>query len=255
MKVAALLTVFNGLELLKPCIDNLRNQVDIIIIAWQDVSNKGVFSPLVEKSVRSFKDVELVYFEPRLTVNTKENERDKHNLLLNKAREVGASHYLFLATDHFYTDSDFNRGKEAVRMNSYDVTFTAMHTYYKHPDWKLRPIEDYYMPFICKLYDGTKIKEVKNYPVLVDPALQVNTYRNWWLFDINSVALHHYSKVRLDITDKYRNAAASVNWNDEKVSTFLNEFNNAKLGDEITYYGGRKLIQCDDIFNLRKYIE
>ena len=64
MKIAGLLTVFNGLELLKPCIDNLRSQVDVIIIAWQDVSNKGNYCSLVESKVNSLDNVELVYFTP-----------------------------------------------------------------------------------------------------------------------------------------------------------------------------------------------
>lgn len=255
MKIAGLITVYNGLELLPACVENLRNQVDEIVICWQDISNKGEFNPMVERFVRNLKGVHLTYFEPTLPGNTKKNERDKHNLMLRKASELNCSHFVLLATDHFYTDSDFEYVKKAVQKNDYDVTFTDMFTYYKHPEWRLDPIEDYCMPFICKIYPHTVVKEVKNYPIKVDPSVQVNTFKNWFKFHIDDAVLHHYSKVRDDIEDKYRNAAASVNWNDDKVSSFLKEYKEAKLGDSISYYGGRELIKVNDIFNLRKELK
>lgn len=253
MQIAGLITVFNGLELLEPCINNLRGQVDKIIIAWQKTSNLGEYSEQVEEVVNSFDDVELIYFEPNLRIGTKENEINKHNLLINKARELGCSHFVLLATDHFYRDDEFQYAKKIIIENDFDVTFTYMYTYYKHPTWRLEPIENYHMPFICKIYPNTKAKKINNYPVYVDPAVQITPHNKWHLFD-GSIMLHHYSKVRNDIENKYRNAAASVNWNKEKVSKFLEEYNNAKLGDSISYYGGRKLIQVGDIFNLCNYI-
>lgn len=253
MQIAGLITVFNGLELLPACIDNLRGQVDKIVICWQKRSNLGEYSDEVEEIVNSFDDVELVFFEPNIKIGTKENEMNKHNLMIDKARDLGCSHFVLLATDHFYNNEEFEYAKEIVKKHDFDVTFTYMYTYYKYPTWRLDPIENYHMPFICKIYPNTKVRKITNYPVYVDPSIQVTPHSKWWLFD-STVMLHHYSKVRNDIENKYRNAAASVNWNKQKVDNFLEEYNNAKLGDSITYYGGRKLIKVHDIFNLCNYL-
>lgn len=254
MRIAGLITVFNGLELLDACIDNLRNQVDVIVIGWQKRSNLGEYSDEVEEVVKGLDNVELVYFEASLKIGTKENEMNKHNLLINKARELDCSHFVLLATDHFYTDGDFQHAKKVVFENDLDVTFTGMFTYYKYPTWRLKPIEDYYMPFICKIYPNTKAKKVNNYPIYVDPAVQITPYNKWYLFDLD-IMLHHYSKVRNDIENKYRNAAASVNWTPQRVEGFLKEYKNAKLGDRISYFKGRELVEAKDIFNLSEKIK
>ena len=39
MKLAALYTIFDGLELLKDSIKQIENDVDVVIIGWQKVSN------------------------------------------------------------------------------------------------------------------------------------------------------------------------------------------------------------------------
>jgi len=242
MKIVALYTVFNGLELLKQSINNIRPHVSDIVICYQTISNKGEERKDVETYVKQLNNVYLVYFEPDLSLNTKQNERNKHQILINYAKKLSVTHYVLMACDHFYTGQDFQNGVKLIENYGYDLTFTKMYTYYKRENWILDPIEDYYCPFITELKPNTKIVRDNDYPVLVDPSLQIAPYSKPYVFKESEVMLHHYSMVRVDIDDKFRNAAASIRWKPEQVERFANEFENAELGDEISYFGGRRLV-------------
>jgi len=252
MKLAALYTVWNGLELLEKSIEQIDHEVDFIVICYQKTSNKGEYCHNVEDFVRSFHDskITIIEFQPDLHKNTKQNEIEKHNKLIDAAKLLGASHYFFSATDHFYNRTEFNQAKNECEKGGYDVTFTRMFTYYKRVTWRLDPIEDYFMPFICKLQPNTRVQRQKTYPVRVDPSIQVNTCDKWRLFERSEIMMHHYSMIRQDIENKFRNAAASIRWKPDQLNRFISEYKNAKLGDEISYFQNRKLVKTADWFDL-----
>ena len=254
MKLIALYTVFNGLELLKDSIDNIKDHVDEIIVCYQDVSNKGEKSyKVAEFCYKLASDKILVAkFIPDLKFNTKRNEMNKHNFMLQIAKVRGATHYILMATDHFYKPSEFSRAKEVCEIMDYDVTFTDMYTYYKHPVWQLFPIENYSMPFICKMLPETQFERVPQYPVKVDPSIQVNTCGKWYKFNEKDIMMHHYSMIRDDIENKFRNAAASIRWSPEQIEAFKDQYYNydLKINPGIKYFQGRKVRIVDDFFDL-----
>ena len=131
-----------------------------------------------------------------------------------------------------------------------------MFTYYKRIDWQLTPIEAYFMPFICKIYPETAITRQTNYPVRVDPALQLNTCKNYREFHPFEIMLHHYSMIRVDIDNKFRNAAASIRWTKEQIETFKSEFKNYTLEENkgISYFQGRKVRKVEDHFGLQNVL-
>lgn len=254
MKLAALLTVFNGLELLDKAIENILPHVDELIIAYQEVSNKGNLSTDVYPAVKKYIGIDkfhVIKFSTVPGINTKENERSKHNLLLDQAKKLNCTHFIFMATDHFYLPEEFAAAKQQVR---HDVTFTAMYTYYKNPTWQLTPIEEYYMPFICKLYPDTKVVKCRSafYPCRVDPALMINTCATYRILSKELIMLHHYSMIRDDIRNKFANAAASIRWSPAQVDTFIREYENYNPEENkgITYFGGRTVKVVPDYFGL-----
>jgi hypothetical protein len=248
MKLAALFTAFNGLELLPAAVDNIAPHVDEIIICYQTVSNKGEHRPSVADEVRRIKGVHIIEFTPDLTRSTKANERTKLQLRIDYARKLGCTHYIGMACDHFYHGMDVEWAKQQVRTKGYDVTFTRMFTYYKRPTWRIDPIEDYLCPFITEIKPSTAVGIVPSYHAHVDPSTMVTDTERPHVFD--EVMLHHYSMIRLDIRDKFRNAAASIRWKPEQVAAFIAEFEGAKLGDSISYFKGRRLVSAPDLFNL-----
>jgi len=74
----------------------------------------------------------------------------------------------------------------------------------------------------------------------MEEVKQMNSYK---VYDINECVLHHYSMVRNDIHDKFRNSASSGNWSNEKLQTFIDEYENAKVGDSISYFKGSKIVE------------
>lgn len=249
MKLVALFTVYNGLELLPDSIAAITPHVYGVICAFQNVSNKGEVNPYVGDYCESL-GLHCIEFVPDLTVNTKANERAKHDMMLQYAKAQGYTHAILLATDHFYTGHQIEWAKADVIANDLDVTATAMHTYYKKPTWRVDPIEDYSMPFIIALRPDTRCERVPSFPWHVDPSVQVNTCQRSRHYTPEEVLLHHYSMIRVDIADKFRNAAASMRWKPEQVAAFISEFEGAKLGDSISYFKGRRLVEAPNHFNL-----
>jgi hypothetical protein len=249
MRLAALFTVYNGLELLPKAVENAQKSADEVLIFYQNTSNKGEFNPYVGEFCEAL-GVKCFEFTPDLTVNTKQNERVKHSMMLQKAKELGFSHAILMATDHFYTPEQVEWAKKDVAANDLDITATAMHTYYKQPTWRIDPMEDYYMPFIIALRPDTDIARVPSFPWKVDPSVQVNTCQRSRMYTPDEVLLHHYSMIRVDIAEKFRNAAASIRWKPEQVTAFIDEFENAKLGDSISYFKGRILVEAEDLFSI-----
>jgi hypothetical protein len=256
MKLAACYTVFNGLELLKPSIEQIRHYCDVIIICYQTVSNKGntsdVVEPFLEEHFLHDKKTILAKFTPNLNLNTKENERVKHQKMIELARIAGCTHFFLSATDHFYKSDDFVEAKHLVDTHDFDLSFTAMYTYYKHPTWQLYPIESYYMPFIMKLYPYTEISRDAKYPVLVDPSVKINTNKRYVIFQPHTIMLHHYSMIRENIRDKFTNAAASIRWKKSDLDSFIDEYENYDINKNpgLKYFQGRKIQVVANHFGL-----
>jgi hypothetical protein len=70
------------------------------------------------------------------------------------------------------------------------------------------------------------------------------------MYTPDEVLLHHYSMIRVNIADKFRNAAASIRWKPEQVTAFIDEFENAKLGNSISYFKGRILVESQNLFSI-----
>lgn len=254
MKLAACYTIFNGLELLEKSIEQIKPFVDEIIICWQKTSNKGNVSHEIEDFCHTLrgKNYKIIEFIPDLRQNTKQNERNKHQLMIDLAKKLNCTHFFISATDHFYEPDAFGNALYTTIHHDWDVTFTKMFTYYKHPTWQLTPIEDYLCPFICKLYPHTKVERVPNYPAHVDPSLQYTTCNYSYIFDQDYIMMHHFSMIRQDIKNKFKNAAASMRWKEGDIERFVSEYENYSLKENqgISYFGGRKIKEVDDYFNL-----
>jgi hypothetical protein len=251
-KLTLLYTFWTGddVEMLMRSIKHHKPFVDEIIICLQETSNKGQFnlirSDLVDYNNMVKLGFNLINYEPDLSLSTKENERIKHNKMIQEAKKRGATHFIMAAADHFYSEQVFNRANRVIGKYKMDVVLTKMRTFYKQENWCLEPIEDYYMPFIHKMYPNTEISKDAKYPVLVDPSVKVNTFNHNYLMPESEGLMNHYSMVRKDIKKKLKNAAASIRWTPEQVERFISEYENAKPGDKIEYFGGRKLIDINN---------
>lgn len=254
MKLAACYTVFDGLEMLHGAMKSVAPFVDEFIILYQTVSNHGEVDNSVWDQLQfitsKFTNVHCVFYQTDLSLMDKLNELNKHNLGLKKAKELNCTHFFFAACDHYYLPYEFQKAKQISQYC--DLTLTGMFTYYKYPEWQLTPMEDYYMPFICKLYPHTEfVWGVWKLPYLVDPSVRINTTQKHYLFEESEIMLHHYSMVRTDLEKKFRNAAGSKRWGD-KIDIFISEYNNYSLNENVgvSYFQGRKIKVVPNYFDI-----
>ncbi len=252
MKLGVFYTVFNGTELLEGALRNILPHVDVVLLHYQNTSNRGhkshEFREWFENRETLSDKIHTLRYKPLTNWSqTKENETRKHNIAIDFLRSKSCTHFLMSACDHYYNPHEFEAYKEEA--SHYDITWTSMYTYYKKPTWQLTPMETYYMPFICKLYPNTKI--CTKFPVLVDPACGIWPYKSTRQFESNELILHHYSMVRKDIRNKFINAAANINWKD-RVEKFAKEYENydIKSNPGVSYFQGRKIKEVPNWFNI-----
>lgn len=248
-KTALLYTFWTGddVDMLIRSIEQHKEHVDMIVIGIQGVSNIGEHGlhsdDVVYQYLKLLPDgCRIIHFEPNLSLSTKQNERNKHNDMIEIAKDFNCTHFILSAADHFYSKEMFDYGKNVMQTTDVDVILTRMRTYYKQYNWILDPIEEYYMPFIHKLTVNTEITTRVKYPVVVDPSVKVSTAQKFHIAS-DEYLMDHYSMVRMDIEKKFRNAASSIRWTKEDVQTFINEYKNAKVGDSIKYFQGRKIVE------------
>lgn len=252
MKVALAYSVFNGVELLEKSIRTHAPFVDDIIICYQTVSNRGNFNDTLEKDlvkIATINKVQLHRWNPVLSYDTKTNELNKHNHMIGLCRSIGATHMIISATDHFYQPDQF---KLAIEQSAnYNLTLTAMFTYYKHPTWQLTPIEDYYMPFMIRLTDKTRFERQSIYPYKIDPSLKINTSSHHRLFEQTEIMMHHYSMIRMNIMDKFKNAA-SPTFDRAIKEGYMDEWVNYDINSNpgVKYFSGRKIKIVENYFDI-----
>lgn len=252
MKLGIFYTVFDGIELLKPSVENIINHVDLVCIVYQNTSNYGQYED-VGKQINELgfnsEKIHILNFEPSKHLPVKEKEKEKHDFAIQYLKAQGCSHFIMSATDHFYKVDEFiDARKKAV---FFDVTLTNMFTYYKYPTWQLTPIESYQMPFICRMYPTTEISSQEYTGLKTDPSVRINTRMEIYCFKENEIMLHHYSMLRKDIVKKLSNAAL-FNRSQEQINGYINEHENYSLqGNKgVSYFHGRKIKEVDNYFGL-----
>lgn len=248
MKLSAIYLVFNGLDLLEGSVNQISPFVDEILIGYQEFSHYGVHSadvkPFVERFCKKHKKARAVHFLPRHAENPKKSERRKINQLL---REANGTHFFISATDHYYNQEEFEKCKEIAK--GYQATASKMYTYFKKPEWRITPIEDYYMPFICRLSTITYSKDTKGeWPVYVDPALCIYPHDDFYAFKEEELMMHHYSFIRKDIGDKLNNAAAKRNFNN-KIPEIIQRYEDFDGKGKCPYYE-REIEIVDNFFGI-----
>lgn len=240
MKIVAAYNIFNGLEIFHRSVQNTLPYVDEVIFIYQDISYRGNPNPAVIDHIRQYPNIAAYQFHPDLKRPPKDNELVKQNMMIDLCREHKATHMILMDCDHIYQGEYFQAAIEKSR--TYDVTFTGMHTYFKFPTWQIEPPENYFMPFLIKLYPTTQFVKLHNYPVLVDPTLRVNTCGNYYVFGLNEFYFHHYSMVRNDIHEKFRNSPSRP-YEYWLQHGYIDEWENydIELNPGIKYFSGRKV--------------
>jgi hypothetical protein len=246
MKLAAIFCVWSDCnELLGRAIDNIRPVVDGVIVVYSNISNHG---NSINFPKNNFGNCILVSWEPNLGLPPHPNESAKRNFGLDRAKELGYTHFINLDADEFYDRDEFENEKSNFTGNG---SVCRIKTYFKSPTLTVG-FDHTLVPFIHKLNHNTKfVLNSKTYPFTydsqgnahIDPTRRLN-YTNG--IQMAKITMHHYSYVRANINLKINNSSANLRRSSEVIQRDLK---NAQPGYFCELYQ-RELIECENYFNI-----
>jgi hypothetical protein len=232
MKLIAIYSVFDGEELLEYSIKSIRSSVDYVLVIYQKVSNFGVVNNDVENEVLQLKGEglidEIMYFKT-IKQNPLLNEITKRNIGVERAKELGFTHFLTVDCDEFYFQKDFEEAKNFIIKENIDSSVCWVQNYHKIPEYKIIGLsEPFKVPFINKLYPHTQlILGGPYFTDMVDPTRITSTKDKSYFFDKEVIMMHHYTTIRKDIRKKYESWTCRLNYEndgviDERANKVLN---------------------------------
>lgn len=237
-------------DLLPHCLQNFLPVCSDIVVVWSNHSNYGVEVPFKFDFVHP--KVRYSRYEPNLNMTPHQNETTKRNYGLQKAMEVGSTHFLIADADEFYDQQEFEQEKLRVEEDGLNGLVCGLKVYFKYPTlW----CEDHTLvPFIHKIVPGVAVGGYKHYPFAydkegnahIDPTRRVifTSGIEW-----SEIKMHHFSWCRKDMDMKINNSSAAKNL---KRSTIYEDLNNAAPGMLNRFYRDT-LKECDNKFNLPVY--
>lgn len=243
MKLAAIYNAWDCEYMLPKSIECIYAHVDRIIIVWQAVSNFGQLNTLIEPVVKQLAldpKVTLIPYMPNLKSGGTGNETEKRTLGLTEAKK-DCSHFLFMDCDEFYVPNEFAQAKEQFIAKGLDTSYCKLITYWQQPNYRLEPLENYVVPFICT----TNVKGVGNFPAYCDPTRGVKPAGNCKELDIK---MHHMSYVRKDIRQKLENSSARVNIRD--MDKRVKEIQEWQFGQPHPFMAGFKIVETESLFEI-----
>lgn len=226
-----------------------RELNDGVIVIYSETSNFGEWSPIPDMEVVG----NVIFFkhEPDLSLPPHVNERNKRNFGLQKARELGYTHFLNMDGDEFYDPAEFLKEKERFLNTDLAGTVCRVKTYFKDPCLTIG-YDTTLVPFIHKITPDLKFEWNPHYPfafegpkreIRIDPTRQMNINSG---VEWSEITMNHFSWVRPDIHKKIRNSTARANL---EQSSVVEDFALAKPGYFCQLYG-KVLEPCSDPFNL-----
>lgn len=246
VELAAIYNVWaDSVELLGASMRSVQEGIDIFIIVYQQRSNWGEYIdpfPEIQKAIADIGVPVLIdCWDPDINRAGFHNETVKRNRGIDLAQQLGATHFLHMDCDEFYTN--FLSARVAYLNTGADGSVLRLFTYFKLPTLRFDTEDGYFVPFIHKLHPNTQ-SGGPNYPFYVDPTRKINA-ENVILLPFH---MHHMSWVRRDIQMKIRNSSAKNNLDR---GTMLQSYNNPACGPGFYVKDYEKtLIEVPDQFNL-----
>lgn len=257
MKLCAIYNVWDDYDLLELSIENIKSLVQGVIIITSTKSNYGEVSELpdfIKWTNQPSLNISVYVREPQFS-HPMNSETDKRNFGLNKARELGYTHFIMMDADEFYHPEDFLKEKQRFIDNpDLQGLVSPTRVYFKSPTLTIG-LDTTLVPFIHKITPTLKHEFNRRYPfawqghnIKIDPTRSLNIDSGVEMCDI---VMEHMSYVRRDLRKKVRNSTAKANI--EKSSLFQ-DYKNAKEGVYCEFYK-KTLISVPNYFNIPEIID
>lgn len=243
MKLGASYNLWDGEELLEASIRQIRDQVDIITVVWQQVSNHGADAKIdLGEFVQYLIDRGLVddtaFYTPNLKIGPSQNEITKRNMGVELSLKHECTHHQTMDTDEFYHAHEYAAAKKYIEKHDLWSTSVELFTYWKDAQHRFSPKESYYVPFIDKLFGkASRYRRKGRYYCRVDPSrkMQPRTHKGKNKYKIlppSMINMHHMSHVRLDYRCKLENSSAKKSYS-RILTKLLDEHENWKMGQKV----------------------
>lgn len=251
MKLAAIVNHWVDCEDLLPhFVENASKWADEIICIRSTMSNTGERQQPFSVHFSLINNYRVHYWDPDVSLSQRENETSKRNFGLEKARDLGCTHFVTCDTDEMYIPKEVNRIKELFDDTNLNGLVVPCQTYFAHP-WLTIGRDTTLVPFIHKLNPDTRHEFNRSYPfawidnkIRIDPTRSLNYTSG--IIHTESVVMHHYSWIRSDYQLKIRNSTACANI---ERSTILHDLATAKEGAYCQFYG-KTLVRTEVDFGI-----
>lgn len=257
MKLSVTINFFNGEELLREAVLNIRPLVDHLSIIYQEYSNwndkltdeaKQILSKLISESLVD----DVVCYQPDFEIAPSLNEFNKRKIGLNLAIERNATHFLLMDADEFYDREQFANVKQII--DTENISYSCVHSYFyiRRPIYRSKLVDTTNVCFITKITPELIFKYNQDFPVeQVDPTRRlINQSGKFKLFDTDDIVMHHMNFVRKDFNSKLKNTSSASN------IEFINQARDALFKwrwNEPFFFPNKpiyEIIKVEDKFNL-----
>jgi hypothetical protein len=102
IRLCAIYNVWSdALDLLEHSIENISPVVDGVIVVWSELSNYGTYDASVKMFADHYPNKKAKFYqcEPQKYAEPFNNERHKRNFGLDKARQLGYTHFIMMDSD------------------------------------------------------------------------------------------------------------------------------------------------------------
>lgn len=216
-KLGIVYSFFDCKELIEKSIEQIRDSVDFICVAYQNESwygDKFADNETIE-FLEALKGKRVIdeYFVYDFTESKKTIQDKKLYGVIGRKRKMAqglgilkknkCTHVMFMDVDEFYDKDEFKKAKEFIIGNGYTHSAVVMHGYFYKPTFRMLNINNTTVPFILKI-KPFKFISAHGMPCLVDGARCLNFTR---IFDkfyfYTHIYMHHMTRVRKNIDDKF----------------------------------------------------
>lgn len=250
MKLCAIYNVWDDYDLLWESVENIHKLVDGVIVVYSEASNYG---ELTDRSEIAFHVKCDVYRREPVLHHPLHAETDKRNFGLEKARELGFTHFITMDSDEFYDREQFLAAKEMFHVKrDLNGLVVESYVYFKSPTLTIGK-DVTLVPHIHKITPTIKHEFNKQYPfawegkqIRIDPTRSLNINSGVEMFEC---PLHHMSWIRKDPEKKIRNSTARANL---QRSTILQDYSNAEEGYFCQFYQ-KRLVRVPNRFGIPEY--
>ncbi len=282
MKLCAIYTVWDDWDLFELSSIKILELVDGIIVIGSNTSNFGEFcgdgNRYTNASIiGSGKVVITIVKEPDLKNDPRTNETAKRQFGLDKARELGYTHFIMMDADEFYEPTEFLKEKQRFDNPDLKGLVCRVKCYFRSPTLTIG-YDTTLVPFIHKITPNLKFCFNRNYPfawssvdglpfthskqIRIDPTRSMNIdytphsttdggIKDASGIEWSDITMHHQSWVRSDIRKKIRNSTARSNI---ERSSIVADYVNAKPGYFCQFYG-KILVESPNVFGLPEIID